>query len=478
MTGQLNWGSAFEAAGVAAITAGLTNGITYNGDTGLGFTTQPLTLGSGTSSIASLAGVNPAIGTSANQAGMSTASSLAERGLAMLAEAGITAGVSTAIEGGSFASSFENALTGELAAAGAYGIGDVTDPLSIQNILAHAALGCAASAVEGTGCAGGAIGAATSAIVSPWSTYSASQTDASLDGQSALVAAIAMLAGGFAAGLAGANAQAGAAWAQNEALNNTLQHRDQVLAAINKTLNANPSLAAKYSAETLLKAAENVYGGNGAMGVWTNEADAQAATAKDGTTYYRNAQGVYVERWAVPTGAEDVAQNIVDNAYFQYGAAFAAVTRDNQSQLMASYLKTFGADPAQFQGAAELAAGGALMGVSGSITAGSGRTTVYTSTAADGSIQYVGITDSVAARAAAHLAEKGINIQPIPGLQGMSRDDARAVEQVLIEFNGLGKNGGSLLNKINSIATSNPIYASALSRGANILKSIGYPGFK
>lgn len=96
----------------------------------------------------------------------------------------------------------------------------------------------------------------------------------------------------------------------------------------------------------------------------------------------------------------------------------------------------------------------------------------------DGSVQYVGITDNIEARAAAHLAQKGIDIQSIPGPQGISREDARAVEQVLIEYNGLGKNGGSLLNKINSIATTNPIYAGALSRGSDILKSIGYPGFK
>ncbi len=107
-----------------------------------------------------------------------------------------------------------------------------------------------------------------------------------------------------------------------------------------------------------------------------------------------------------------------------------------------------------------------------------GKTTVYLSTAEDGTTQYVGITDNIDARSAAHLSQKGIEIDPIPGLQGISRDDARAVEQVLIEYNGLGKNGGSLLNKINSIATTNPVYANSLSRGAAILQSVGYPGFK
>ncbi len=113
-----------------------------------------------------------------------------------------------------------------------------------------------------------------------------------------------------------------------------------------------------------------------------------------------------------------------------------------------------------------------------------GKTTVYSSTAKDGTVQYVGITDNIEARAAAHMDKKGIEISPIPGLQGISRSDARAVEQVLIEYNGfahkVGANGekGTLLNLINSISTKNPIYAESLSRGAALLKSIGYPGFK
>ena len=88
-----------------------------------------------------------------------------------------------------------------------------------------------------------------------------------------------------------------------------------------------------------------------------------------------------------------------------------------------------------------------------------GKTAVYSSTAEDGTVQYVGITDNLEARSAAHLSQKGIEIDAIPGLQNISRSDARAVEQVLIEYNGLGKDGGSLINKINSISTANPIYA-------------------
>lgn len=57
---------------------------------------------------------------------------------------------------------------------------------------------------------------------------------------------------------------------------------------------------------------------------------------------------------------------------------------------------------------------------------------------------------------------------------GLSRTDARAVEQALIEINGLGRNGATLLNRINSIATSNPAYTDQLRRGYELLQTIGY----
>lgn len=97
---------------------------------------------------------------------------------------------------------------------------------------------------------------------------------------------------------------------------------------------------------------------------------------------------------------------------------------------------------------------------------------VYISKNADDVVQYVGITNNIARRAAEHLASKGIQIEKLMG--GLSRSDARAVEQTLIEINGLGKNGGTLINKINSIAKGNPKYSDALERGYELLKSIGY----
>ena len=100
-----------------------------------------------------------------------------------------------------------------------------------------------------------------------------------------------------------------------------------------------------------------------------------------------------------------------------------------------------------------------------------GNNVVYHSVQ-NGITQYVGITNNLARRAAEHLATKGIKIDPL--MKGLSRADARAVEQALIEIHGLGKNGGSLLNKINSISPANPNYRTQLQRGYELLKSIGY----
>ncbi len=89
-------------------------------------------------------------------------------------------------------------------------------------------------------------------------------------------------------------------------------------------------------------------------------------------------------------------------------------------------------------------------------------------------VQYAGITNELARRSAEHLRLNGIRINKLMG--NLTREDARAVEQVLIEIHGLAKNGGTLMNRINSIARSNPTYAAALRRGLELLESIGYTG--
>jgi RHS repeat-associated protein len=105
----------------------------------------------------------------------------------------------------------------------------------------------------------------------------------------------------------------------------------------------------------------------------------------------------------------------------------------------------------------------------------SGNVLVYRSVnMRTGEVQYVGITDSFARRAAEHLASKGIAIQEVKNLGSLTRYDARAVEQALIQYYGLGRNGGSLLNRINSIAPTDPDYAGALLRGYTLLQRAGY----
>jgi filamentous hemagglutinin len=97
---------------------------------------------------------------------------------------------------------------------------------------------------------------------------------------------------------------------------------------------------------------------------------------------------------------------------------------------------------------------------------------VYTSTnPVTGATQYVGITNNLARREAEHLRTKGIEIEKL--LDNLSRSDAKAVEQALIEIHGLGKNGGLLMNRINSISRTNPSYANQLRRGYEFLQTLG-----
>ena len=107
-------------------------------------------------------------------------------------------------------------------------------------------------------------------------------------------------------------------------------------------------------------------------------------------------------------------------------------------------------------------------------TAGSnigGDVSVYQSIS-NGVTNYVGITNDLARRGGEQLRLKGIEIEAIPGLSNLSRADALAVEQVLIEYHGLMKNGGTLINKINAISPNNPIYPQAIERGYELLKQV------
>ncbi|WP_336598096.1 filamentous hemagglutinin N-terminal domain-containing protein [Paraburkholderia bengalensis] len=231
----LNFGSILEAGAVGALTAGITNGITYNsatGEFGLNDLGQSLnSLPEGVSTLGQLAGISN-IGNSlgqVTQAGSVAATNLPGQLAALGATATINAGVETAIEGGSFLSNLQSSAVSDLSAAGAYAIGDLNNANffgtgtsgELAYIAAHAALGCASSAALGTGCGGGALGGAASAALSPDFIKAIDPNGAALDsGQLAVLAAFGTLAGGGLAGLAGQNAMGGAIAGQNEALNN------------------------------------------------------------------------------------------------------------------------------------------------------------------------------------------------------------------------------------------------------------------
>ena len=223
----LNFGQILQAGALGALTAGVMAG------TGLGNLKQ-------------LQEVGQAIGNG-------TPVSLGQLGLALdkIVERGVVmATINTAVSGGSFGSALANSMISDLGAIGAGAIGVAsTDKTSVLAegspgyVLAHATLGCALSAAGGTGCAGGAIGGAASAIATPYvrdSLYDGKQTVTVTDNgdgtstqvtsynngtTNAVIGGVAALAGGLTSGLAGADAQAGATWAVNEAFNNSLHDK-------------------------------------------------------------------------------------------------------------------------------------------------------------------------------------------------------------------------------------------------------------
>ncbi len=91
----------------------------------------------------------------------------------------------------------------------------------------------------------------------------------------------------------------------------------------------------------------------------------------------------------------------------------------------------------------------------------------------NGTTTYVGITNNFFRRASEHFRETGKIISKFPGLENLSRQDARAVEQVLIEHFKLSKHGGTLRNLINSISSKRgEFYKNAFELGTKLLDDI------
>ncbi|URF02682.1 DUF637 domain-containing protein [Cupriavidus campinensis] len=214
-TGSLNIGAALKAGAVSGLTAGLTQGA-------LG----ALNLSApGVSSF----GDNIAKGNWA--AVQANAGSYIQ---ASIVRSAISAGVNTAVYGGSFGQAFAGGLVRDAAAVGANAVGvsapgigmPGSDPSTIlTNVLGHALVGCAAQSLSGGDCAGGAIGGAASAIAAPLirdEVYAGSDAVRYSDDavRQALTVGLATLIGGAAGALLGADVTSAGLAAQNEAINN------------------------------------------------------------------------------------------------------------------------------------------------------------------------------------------------------------------------------------------------------------------
>ncbi|WP_232355839.1 filamentous hemagglutinin N-terminal domain-containing protein [Burkholderia vietnamiensis] len=227
-TGKVDFGASLKNGLIGAVTAGLTNGITFDSGTGsFGFSANAAFQGSAPS-LSALAGVQTTGNALVPQAG-AVSGSLPTAALALSANAAIQAGTQTLIGGGSFLDSLRDSFVRDAAAAAAYAIGNANgakvfgDGLSgeLSYVASHAALGCVAASAIGQGCGGGAMGAAASAALSPDFIKAVDPTGAPLNPeQLAALAAFATFAGGGLAGLAGQSTVVGGTAAQNEALNN------------------------------------------------------------------------------------------------------------------------------------------------------------------------------------------------------------------------------------------------------------------
>jgi len=91
-----------------------------------------------------------------------------------------------------------------------------------------------------------------------------------------------------------------------------------------------------------------------------------------------------------------------------------------------------------------------------------------------GKIVYVVTTKAFERRKAEHLRENGIEIVKL--VDDLTRDAARGIKQKLIEIHKFNKHEGTLINLINSIATSNAKYKDLTEQGLKALKElkIGY----
>lgn len=232
-TGRLDLGQALQSGAVSGVVAGVTAGVlgSVQGDSAT--TVKP-----------GVDGATP-ISQGSWAAAMADKSQFA---INTAIRSGISAAVNSVVYGGSFGTAFLNGAVGDLAAVAANGIGASANQYTVENVLGHALLGCAAASLSGNDCSGGAIGGASSALVAPLirdALYDGTQTVNTIyndDGTktvttsygnqtyNAAITALAMLTGGGLASLLGKDAIVAANAAANESINNATSTKSVTVA--------------------------------------------------------------------------------------------------------------------------------------------------------------------------------------------------------------------------------------------------------
>ncbi|MGB0128089.1 MAG: DUF637 domain-containing protein, partial [Rhodocyclaceae bacterium] len=201
---------------VAMVTAGLTNAELFD-------------VGGKTLSLNQIAGISsiPGAGSVAQSSGNTFPQNLlgvAGRGL-------VSAGVSTAIQGGSFGEALRDSVVGDLAAMGAGAIGSQWGSGPNKNValqtLAHAGLGCAAASARDKECAAGALGGAAESVLGNLITLPTGENGGYGTGTRALYTVGAMLAADVLSDGVGVDSLTAMDAARNAALNNRLLHPDE-----------------------------------------------------------------------------------------------------------------------------------------------------------------------------------------------------------------------------------------------------------
>ncbi|WP_230969446.1 two-partner secretion domain-containing protein [Nitrogeniibacter aestuarii] len=205
-TGRVDWGSAFKSGAVAGVTYGITN--------------APILEGGAT--INSLGQVSTAV--SGNVSETFGFANPTDRLIASSARAVVNAGVSSAINGGSFIDALKSSFINDMSAYAANDIGSafIGKEGSLGHMLTHGVLGAMSEAARGGDPTAGAIGGITAAaLAQPLDDALGLQGDA----RNIALTAITMLAGGYAAEALGHDGVAAAGVAQNATVNNYLSHR-------------------------------------------------------------------------------------------------------------------------------------------------------------------------------------------------------------------------------------------------------------